>query len=382
MEKNSETKNLSEESSTTNKTEASKESEAVGTQKAKDSILDRAVLVPGGRSTRSLISLILGTLALVSFIWLVSPSTKKDPVREEVQEYTSNFKPGNFSVYTPPLSQASVAKDNSGDDKKAKALKEARIKSAMVIYQNYDNASNKTNSSSSQSAASDPNLRFQQELENSSVPVSTVRSLGSLKYKILQGKMLSATLETAVNSDLPGMVRAVLSYNVYGETGRQVLLPRGSRLIGQYNSAIRKGQARVFLVWSRAILPNGHEIMLHSAGTDNLGRAGIRGRVNNHFWQIFGTSALLSVLGATTANVGVDTTDQYNSISAYREDIAASFQESSAQVLDRYIDIPPTIEVRPGTPIKIFVARDLDFSGQFYSAAWERRQSAPWVIRP
>lgn len=346
-----------------------------------EAFMNREDKVKDKGSKRNAAFFLLAMALILALVWFLSDSKKKETAIYQEEEFTTSrgqALPNPMSVEN--LRAAHELNDKPKRDEKAEALREARIKSAMVIYQRERTAPPSKNSG--EPSSTDPNLRFQQELENSSVPVSTVRSLGSLEYKILQGKMLSATLETAVNSDLPGMVRAVLSHNVYGETGRQVLLPRGSRLIGQYNSAIRKGQARVFLVWSRAILPNGHEIMLHSAGTDSLGRTGIRGRVNNHFWQIFGTSALLSVLGATTANVGVDATDQYNSLSAYREEVANSFQETSAQVLDRTIDIPPTIVVRPGTPIKIFVARDLDFSGQFYSAGWERGQSAPWVIRP
>jgi type IV secretion system protein VirB10 len=188
-------------------------------------------------------------------------------------------------------------------------------------------------------------------------------------------------METAINSDLPGMVRAVVSHDLYGESGKTILLPQGTRLVGQYNSAIRKGQARVFLIWNRAIRPDGIEIVLDSGGTDTLGRAGINGKVNNHFWQIFGTSALLSLLGAGAANAGVNTSDQLNSISTYREELANSFQETSAQVLDRYLDIPPTINVKQGTRIKVLVAQDLDFTDVLGRRALNSAEHGSWVFR-
>jgi type IV secretion system protein VirB10 len=112
-----------------------------------------------------------------------------------------------------------------------------------------------------------------------------------------------------------------------------------------------------------------------------LGRAGINGKVNNHFWQIFGTSALLSLIGSGAANAGVNTNDQLNSISAYREELANSFRDTSAQVLDRYIDIPPTINVKQGTRIKVLVARDLDFSETLGSQALSSANQGSWVFR-
>lgn len=153
-----------------------------------------------------------------------------------------------------------------------------------------------------------------------------------------------------------------MNHDVYAESGNQVLIPRGSRLVGQYNSAIRKGQARVFVVWNRLIRPDGIEIAINSGGTDPLGQAGVAGHVNNHFWKIFGTSTLLSIIGAGSANLGVTPSDQYNSTSAYREQIAQSFQNSSSKILEQYADIPPTITIKQGTPIKVFVAKDLDFT--------------------
>jgi type IV secretion system protein VirB10 len=264
-------------------------------------------------------------------------------------------------------------------DKEALALKEARLKSAIVIYNK--SSTEKGGESNQSSVPTDPNRRFQEEARSSEVPTSQAKTLGNLDLKILQGKIVDAIMETAVNSDLPGMVRAVVSHDLYGESGRTILLPRGTRLVGQYNSSIRKGQARVFFIWNRAIRPDGIEIVLDSGGTDPLGRAGINGKVNNHFWQIFGTSALLSLIGSGAANAGVNTNDQLNSISAYREELANSFRDTSAQVLDRYIDIPPTINVKQGTRIKVLVARDLDFSETLGSQALSSANQGSWVFR-
>jgi type IV secretion system protein VirB10 len=123
----------------------------------------------------------------------------------------------------------------------------------------------------------DPNTRFQRQLGKSPAPTSTATRTAGLDFLILQGKFIDAVAETAMNSDLPGQVRALVSYDIYAESGRRVMLPRGTRLIGDYNTAITKGQKRLFVVWTRAIRPDGIDIALLSGGTDPLGRAGLSG---------------------------------------------------------------------------------------------------------
>jgi type IV secretion system protein VirB10 len=166
-----------------------------------------------------------------------------------------------------------------------------------------------------------------------------------------------------MNSDLPGQVRALVSHDVYAESGRRVMLPRGTRIIGEYNTAITKGQERLFVVWTRAIRPDGIDIALLSGGSDSLGRAGLAGEVDTHFWTIFGTSALLSIIGAGASNAGVNPgQDQLNSAAIYRAEVAESLNRSAGRVLDKYLDIKPTIRIANGEKVKVFVARDLDFS--------------------
>lgn len=140
-------------------------------------------------------------------------------------------------------------------------------------------------------------------------------------------------------------------------------LDRGSTLIGQYRAEIKKGQSRIFTVWNRVIRPDGVDIVLDSAGADQLGTAGMGGDVDHHFAQIFGISALLSVIGAGSSTIGVTSSSQDNSAAYYREQVQEAAANSAQKVLGAYVDIPPTITVAPGTRIKVFVNRDLDFSG-------------------
>ena len=179
---------------------------------------------------------------------------------------------------------------------------------------------------------------------------------------IASGEFIHAVLETAVNSDLPGMVRAVISEPVYAYVGERPLIPAGSRLIGQYSSAVMQGMTRVFVIWNRVILPNGTTVEINSPGTDNLGIAGMNAdSVNTHFFARFGEASLLSVIGAGAANSGVSSNDAYNSEAAYREAVSQSFQRSAQQSLQGTVAMKPTLKVFQGTNIVVFVAHDLSF---------------------
>jgi type IV secretion system protein VirB10 len=228
------------------------------------------------------------------------------------------------------------------------------------------------------SEVSDPNSQFQKQLNAASTPVSVAARTPDRNYLVLQGKFIDATAETAINSDLPGQVRALVSYDVYAESGRRVMLPRGTRLIGEYNTAITKGQERLFVVWTRAIRPDGVDVALLSGGSDSLGRAGLAGQVDTHFWTIFGTSALLSIIGAGTATVGVTPDDRLNSSALYRAEIVAAFNRSAGRVLEKYLDIKPTIRIENGQKLKVFVARDIDFAAVL---APTERQTPAGILR-
>jgi type IV secretion system protein VirB10 len=229
-------------------------------------------------------------------------------------------------------------------------------------------------------SANDPNERFFMEKSDRSRNVAGANRLRQLAYTVLQGKMIDCVLETAIQSDLPGQLRCSTSNDVYAESGRAVMLPAKTRLIGQYNSAVRKGQVRVFVIWQRAIAPNGIDIQLDSPGTDSLGRAGLGGEVDNHYLEIFGVSAMLSIIGTGASSYGVNSGDQPNSATAYRQAIQQSFAQTSQQVLSPYAQIAPTIHVNQGEAIKIFVNRDLDFTHVYASQPASTQPSAA-VIR-
>jgi type IV secretory pathway VirB10-like protein len=173
---------------------------------------------------------------------------------------------------------------------------------------------------------------------------------------VQQGTIIAGVLETAINSDLPGFVRAIVSQDVRSFDGSRVLVPRGSRLIGQYRSGLTVGQSRAFVIWTRLIRPDGVSVQIASPTTDTLGQAGLGGVVDTRFFRRFGAAILLSVIGA-----GLDSLANNND-----NDIVIRNSEQAQNVasiaLEREINIPPRIRVAQGTPIRIFTTRDLDFS--------------------
>ena len=175
-----------------------------------------------------------------------------------------------------------------------------------------------------------------------------------------QGTIIPAVLETAINSDLPGFARAVISRDVHGFDGTRMLIPRGSKLIGQYRSGVAQGQSRASVVWSRILTPDGVSIDVGSPSTDELGRGGLEGEADSHFFERFGSAILLSVMSAGL-NAWTNSASDNNTVVVSSPDQA---NQIAGIALQKQIDIPVTVRVPQGTPLQVFVTRDLDFSGQ------------------
>ncbi len=182
--------------------------------------------------------------------------------------------------------------------------------------------------------------------------------MSSTDLVIPQGTIITGVLETAINSDLPGLVRAVVSRDVRGFDATKVLIPRGSRLIGQYSSGVALGQSRAFVIWTRLLRSDGVSVELGSAATDPLGTAGLGGKVNSHFLRRFGAATLLSVI-TSGLDYLVTTAQRAGSVTVGSPQQATQL---ASVALQRDIDIPPTIKVPQGTPVRVFVAKDLDFA--------------------
>ncbi|QGZ96826.1 TrbI/VirB10 family protein [Terricaulis silvestris] len=182
------------------------------------------------------------------------------------------------------------------------------------------------------------------------------RPLANPNMTIPQGVIIAGVLETAINSDLPGYARALVSRDVRAFDGGAVLVPRGSRLIGQYRASSELGQSRAFVIWTRLIRPDGVSIDINSPGADALGRGGLEGETDRHFLRRFGGAILLTLLGGAADAVGDDNDTQVI------VGVARGGSDAASAALSEEINIPPTISVAQGTPVRIFVARDLDFS--------------------
>jgi type IV secretion system protein VirB10 len=185
----------------------------------------------------------------------------------------------------------------------------------------------------------------------SSSGAATATAMIDPRTTVTQGTLIPAVLETAIDTDVPGFVRAVVSADVRSFDGSRVLVPRSSRLVGQYKSGLQAGQKRAYVIWTRLIRPDGVSVALGSPAVTFSGETGLEGKVNSHFFERFGSAMLLSVVGGLSAiggNAGVI--------------IGGGGQSAAAAAVGQSGQIGPTIRVRQGEPIRVFTAKDLDFS--------------------
>ncbi|MGY4396816.1 type IV secretion system protein VirB10 [Sphingomonas sp. UYAg733] len=173
-----------------------------------------------------------------------------------------------------------------------------------------------------------------------------------------QGALIPAVLETALDSTRPGLARALVQSDVRGFDGSKILIQRGSRLIGEYKADLRPGQNRALVMWTRLVRPDGVTIALNSPAADPLGQVGIKGRVNSHFLARFGAAILQSTL-----DVGVNLASRVGGNNSAVVVALPGAVQNSAAPLTNGSQIQPTLRVRQGTAISVFVARDLDFTG-------------------
>lgn len=203
----------------------------------------------------------------------------------------------------------------------------------------------------------------------------TARDMGAV---IAQGKVIDAVLETAINTDIPGQLRAIISRDVYAEAGKNILLPKGTRLVGNYQAEIKRGDRRIQIIWTRAIRPDGVDVAIDSPGTDQLGRSGIDGHVDNRYFELFSNAILLSTITATAAIVAEGVTGTSGVTSTTSQDtgsVTQSGKPSDFAITDGVSNLgdvtkgiasdllktKPTITVNQGERIKVFVNRDLVF---------------------
>jgi type IV secretion system protein VirB10 len=186
-------------------------------------------------------------------------------------------------------------------------------------------------------------------------PAARAQLLPTQRLLLPKGAFLDCTLETAIDSTLPGMTTCILATDSFGADGKVVLLERGTKLVGETKGQVQQGAARVFVLWTEARTPTGVIVPLSSPGTDELGRAGVAGTVDRHFWQRFGAAMLVSIIDGA-----LQSAEQSSRGGTVVYDPSAS-QTVMTEVLKSTVNIPPTVLKRQGDRIAVLVARDLDF---------------------
>ena len=197
-------------------------------------------------------------------------------------------------------------------------------------------------------------------LKPTATPAVRARVLPTQRFMLPKGAFIDCTLETAVSSALPGMTTCVTATDTFGADGNVVLLERGTKLVGETRGEVAQGAPRLFVLWTEARTPTGVVVPLASPGTDELGRSGLSGTIDRHWWLRFGTAILITVIdgaiqGATESHGNGGTIVLNPSTSS---DVAT-------EVLRGTLNIPPTIDKAQGDRIEILVARDVDFRGVY-----------------
>jgi type IV secretion system protein TrbI len=178
-------------------------------------------------------------------------------------------------------------------------------------------------------------------------------------YTIMAGSIIAASLVTGLNSDLPGMTIAQVTENVYDTvTGEHLLIPQGSKLVGKYDSVVAFGQKRALVVWTRIILPNGNSMVIENLpATDTAGYAGLEDEVDFHTWQLLKAIGLATLLGVGTELTLGD--NEGGLVRLLRESVQQTTNRAGQRLVERQLDVQPTITVRPGWPLRVIVAKDL-----------------------
>lgn len=195
------------------------------------------------------------------------------------------------------------------------------------------------------------------ELQGSDIVRVSASTLPNRGFTIEAGTQIPCTLQTALDSTLSGLVSCVIPYDVRSATGQVILLEKGTRILGEYQGGIQQGQARIFIIWNRAVSPKGVTVNLASPSADPLGRSGQDGEIENFFFKRFGGALLLSLIGDAGQALS-------NSISGAQQTFNAPNQ-AAAEALRNDIRIRPVLRAPQGSSAVIIASRDLDFSNVY-----------------
>lgn len=275
-----------------------------------------------------------------------------------------------------------ASKAAAQEQKEREALEKTKRESnAVVVDQGSPNGATFASDGTGESATSGDisrDMQFLQTAASTSYTTAASRRLPDTSRTVVQGTIISAVLETAIDTQLPGSLRAQIIEPVFSFDGTRILMPQGTIMVGQFNNEVNLEQKRVQITWNRAITPNGKSIDLGSIGTDKLGRSGTLGNVDNRYGKKFGAAVLISSIAAipaavsnqterrrvpsensTTINVGSGSGGGgSNDIGST---VSKSLGDQASGALEQYMKLPPIIRVPQGEEVRIFVNRDLVF---------------------
>ena len=261
---------------------------------------------------------------------------------------------------SPPPSQISGA-PASRQQSPAEALREAARRSSLIAYggerETLGPAALYGRPEASAVAGREPSppTNLDTLRRGSVIGQAQARSLPDRNFLITAGSFIPCVLQSAMDSSQPGYVSCIVPRHVYSDNGRVVLMEKGTKIVGEYQGGLNRGEYRLFVLWTRAVTPRGIAIDVASPATDALGRGGMDGRVNTFFWQRFGTALLFSLV-EDAATVGAEAVgNSASNTTRVPSDAASTILQQNAQ-------IRPVLRKNQGEDVGITVAQDFDFS--------------------
>ncbi len=335
----------------------------------------------------------LAVVAFVGFaIWSTSGNKSKDDRTQServVIRQTNSFEPAKEKVEpvqavpdvklpTPVVEPVAEEKDElldsarrapvmaySGSQKNTSSRRDANDQTVPTD----SNFVPMDSSMMSQNQSNGDQQKFDGLLRPTRLEGSRAGTLGNRDFIVAMGTSIPCVLETALASDQPGFTSCVINRDVLSDNGRVVLMEKGTQVVGEYRGGLQRGQKRLFVLWNRAKTPKGVIVTLASPATDALGRAGVDGYVDTHWWERFGSALLLSIVGDATSYANSRLQD--SDVDA--QNTTSAGQQAAAIAVEQSINIPPTLNKHQGEVVSIFVARDLDFSGVYRLRVTEPR---------
>jgi type IV secretion system protein TrbI len=278
-----------------------------------------------------------------------TPPNEQDPILQDIRrrEYTSRFASSVSLSYRP-----------SATTQVAKAAVEPPSQQALdlsALMPNIPAALSSAALNFGPSAASPAQAQPKKITPN-------FNQADGKDYVILEGTVLETVLVTRLNGDFSGTVLCMLTSDVYSHDGQRVLIPAGTKVLGETKRVEGFGQTRLAVVFHRLVMPDGYSVDLDQFyGLNQIGETGLRDKVNHHYLQIFGASiavgaiAGLAEVGSNTSSLGLALTPS----DAYKEGVATSLAQSSTHILDRFLNLLPTITIREGHRVKVYLTQDL-----------------------